>query len=312
MEDRRHMKRDGFLPALLALTVATGIFSVRAHAGDDVYRDAGAAACAFLKMDVGAEAAALAGTGILNGGRLAIFGNPALLAASDPSVTIGHNEWFGTTTQNYLAGVFRIGGVVVSSAFRMLHTGGMEYRDEATGDPVDTFSAWDLSLSCAGAVRLGMFDLGAGFKILREKVWTEDSDGIAFDAGLIVRPLETLELAAVFQNIGPMMTMVDNSFRLPFTWRFGARYTHGLPLGRLSVTGEVSKAIDYTPRAAAALEYSPVNWAALRTGYRFFDDSQDFTAGAGLTAGGWTLDYAYVPGRYALGTAHRFTLSRSI
>jgi hypothetical protein len=306
------MKIDGLLPVLLSLILTSCLFTVQVLADDGVYRDAGAAACAFLKMDVGAEAAALAGTGILNGGRLAVFGNPALLAAAAPSVTIGHSEWFGTTTQDYIAGVFSIGGVVTSTAFRILHTGGLEYREEATGDPLDTFSAWNLSLCCASALRLGMFDLGAGIKILRERVWTKSSDGIAFDAGLIVHPLEELELAAAFQNIGPMITMVDDSFRLPFTWRFGARYTYELPPGRFSVTGEVSKAIDYTPRASAAVEYSPVNWAAIRTGYRFFDESQDFTAGAGLTAGGWTLDYAYVPGRYALGTAHRFTLSRSI
>jgi hypothetical protein len=277
-----------------------------------VYRDAGAAAYAFLKMDVGARSAALAGTGILNGSRLGIFGNPALLASADPSVTIGHNQWFGTTTQNYIAGVFRLGGVTTSAAFRMLHTGDLEYREEASGDPVDTFSAWNLSLGCAASLRLGMFDLGAGVKFLREKVWTEDSDAFAFDAGLIVHPLEDLELAAVFQNVGPMVTMVDMSFRLPFTWRFGARYTRGIPLGRLSLTGEVSKAIDYPPRAAAALEYVPVEWVALRGGYRFGDESQGMTAGAGLKAAGWTLDYAFVPGRYALGTAHRFTLSRSI
>jgi hypothetical protein len=299
--------------SLLPLCVLLATLCVpRPSGAQEVYRDAGATALAFLKMDVGARAAALAGTGILNDSRLAVFGNPALLAGSAPSLTIGHNQWFGTTTQDFVAGVFGMGGVTASVAFRILHTGDIEYREEATGDPVDTFSAWDVSVSCAGAVTLGVFDLGAGVKLLREKVWTEDSDALAFDAGCTVRPMEGLRLAAVFQNIGPMVTMVDESFRLPFTWRLGARYTRGLPVGRLSVTGEVSKAIDYTPRTSAAVEYVPVDWVSLMTGYRFGDDSQGFTAGAGLEAGGWTLDYAFVPGRYALGTAHRFTLSRSI
>jgi hypothetical protein len=300
----------GFFAATAAFLVL--LTAQWAAADDEVYRDAGAAACAFLKMDVGARAAALAGTGILNGNRLAVFGNPALLASSDPSVTIGHNQWFGTTTQNYVAGVFRLGSFVTSTAFRILHTGDLEYREEATGEPVDTFSAWNLSLSLAAGLRLGIFDLGAGVKLLREKVWTEDSDAFAFDAGVVVHPLESLELACAFQNVGPMVRMVEKSYRLPLTWRFGARYTRELPLGSISVTGEVSKAIDYTPRSSAALEYSPVDWAALRGGYRFGDESQGLTAGAGLRAGGWTLDYAFVPGRYALGTAHRFTLSRSI
>lgn len=298
-----------YLLVYVFLTVAYG----NASASDEVYRDAGAAAYAFLKMDVGARASALAGTGILNAGTLSIFSNPALLAGcTGSSLTAGHNEWFGSTTSDYLASVFMMGGFVTSGAIRILHTGDLEYRDEASSEPIDTFSAWNLSLGLAGSVRLGRFDLGAGFKFLREKVWLEESNGFAFDVGVVVHPLDGLELAGVFQNIGPMVTMVDDSYRLPFTWRFGAKYSRDLPIGSGGVTTEISKSIDYTPRAAVALEYAPVNWVALRSGYRFEDESQDFTAGAGLIAGGWTLDYAFVPGKYALGTAHRFTLSTSI
>ena len=298
---------------IICLSIILAVTYGNASASDEVYRDAGAAAYAFLKMDVGARASALAGTGILNAGQLSIFSNPALLAGcSRSSLTAGHNEWFGTTTSDYIASVFMIGDFITSGAIRILHTGDLEFRDEASSEPIDTFSAWNLSLGFAGSVRLGRFDLGAGFKFLREKVWLEESNGFAFEAGVVVHPLDDLELAGVFQNIGPMVTMVDDSYRLPFTWRFGAKYSHGLPMGSGAVTAEISKSIDYTPRAAVALEYSPVRWVALRSGYRFEDESQDFTAGAGLIAGGWTLDYAFVPGKYALGTAHRFTLSRSI
>jgi hypothetical protein len=70
--------------------------------------------------------------------------------------------------------------------------------------------------------------------------------------------------------------------------------------------------LDNKTRAGAGMEYSPAGFVSLRSGWKFNDYSGGFTAGAGITAKGWTLDYAFVPGDYSLGTAHRFSLSRSL
>ncbi len=284
-----------------------------ALSSDEVYRDAGAGAFSFLKIDPGARAASLGGTGVLNSGSLAGFTNPALLASLETgAIAAGHNQWFGDASQNYLAWNFPAGPVICALGGRFLHVGNLEMRNEASSEPLDSFSAWDMSFHAAGAIRLGMFDLGIGIKILREKVWMESSSGIAFDAGLVIHPMNNLDIAAAVQHIGPSVTMVDNEFRLPSTWRAGARYTFGLPIGLLALTGEIKKPLDNRFSAGSGLEYTPKKWLSLRFGMKFFDDSRDLTAGMGLSAGGWILDYAFVPVNYAMGTVHRFSLQRSI
>ena len=296
-----------FLVGLLIFAVLPALSS------DEVYRDAGAGAFSFLKIDPGARAAALGGTGVINSGSLAGFTNPALLASLETgAIAAGHNQWLGDASQNYLAWNFLAGPVTCALGGRFLHVGNLEMRNEATSEPLDTFSAWDMSFHAAGAVRLGIFDLGAGFKILREKIWLESSSGVAFDAGLVIHPMTNLDIAAAVQHIGPSVIMVDNEFRLPSTWRAGARYTFGLPIGLLALSGEIRKPLDNSFSAGSGLEYTPKRWLSLRFGMRFFDDSRDLTAGMGLSAGGWILDYAFVPVNYAMGTVHRFSLQRSL
>lgn len=298
---------------LLCLLLLTSVLFGAVHASDEVYRDAGAGAYSFLKIDLGARAAAMGGTGVVNGGPLSIFTNPALLASLDRGhISAGHNQWLGDAAQSYLAWSFLNGGIYGSLGGRFLHVSGLEWREEATSDPVDTFSATDMSLHAALAVRLGMFDLGLGMKYIREKIWLESSSGLAMDAGVVVHPAVWLDLAAVIQHIGPKVTMVDSEYRLPLTWRIGASSSFGLPLGRLAVSCEVRKPLDNRPSAGAGLEYSPLPWLSVRGGMRFMDDTREFTAGAGFGTGGWTLDYAFVPSDFALGSVHRFTLGRSL
>lgn len=295
---------------LLAVILVMTAMPVKA---EEVYRDAGAGAFSFLKIDPGARAAALGGTGLLNSGELALFTNPAQMASMGAaSVSAGHNRWMGDATQNFISWNFSLGGVRCGLGTRSVYVGGMEMREGATSQPVTTFSAWDISMHAAAGIRLGMFKLGAGLKVIREKVWTESATGFAADAGVVVTPLEGLELAGAVQHLGPSVTMVDDAFRLPATWRVGGRYTTGILPGSTSVSLETGKPLDNRPAAGCGLEYRPRRWISLRLGMRFSDDSRELTSGAGLSAGSWSLDYAFVPTSYALGTVHRFTLHRSL
>ncbi|MFO8183689.1 MAG: PorV/PorQ family protein [Candidatus Aegiribacteria sp.] len=280
---------------------------------EEVYRDAGAGAFSFLKIDPGARAAALGGTGLLNSGELALFTNPALMASmGSSSVSAGHNRWLGDATQNFISWNFSLGGAGCGLGTRSVYVGGIEMREGATSQPVTTFSAWDISLHAAAGIRLGMFDLGLGLKVIREKIWTESATGFAADAGVVIHPTDALELAAAVQHAGPSVTMVDDAFRLPATWRLGGRYTTGILPGRTSISIETGKPLDNRPTAGCGLEYQPQRWIDLRLGMRFSDDSRKLTCGTGLRAGGWSLDYAFVPTSFALGTVHRFTLHRSL
>ncbi len=294
-------------------TTITILFVLAGFCAAGVYRDAGLGMYPFLKMDVGARAAALGGTGAVNGSELAVFSNPALLAGAGSSVSAGYNQWYGSTAQNYLTAVSGMGSDFTGSlALRSVFTDGIEYRDSPTSDPLDTFSASDLSVNGAVAVRHGRFDIGAGLKVIHEKIWLETSNGWAVDIGFNYHPHPSLVFSAAYLHCGPSVTMDKTEFRLPRTWVFASRWNQDLPLGTISLSGQVMRPLDNTTRAGAGLEYSPFKLVSLRGGWKFNDDSGGLTAGAGITAKGWILDYAFVPGDYSLGTAHRFSVSRSL
>lgn len=279
-----------------------------------VYRDAGASSWPFLKMDIGARAAALGGTGLVNSGALAVFANPALLAYQEASVTASHNSWFGKTDQQVLSVLLPWGDRLGASlAFRVLNTGGLEYRETPSSEPTGTFDVTDISLNAALGLRLGdNFAMGAGVKFIREKVWIEESSGLCFDIGLLAAPASGLVLSAVIQNIGPGVVMASREYRLPMTLRAGAGYTVSTPMGSATLSAEVQKPLDNSPRGGVGLEYQPLSWVALRGGYRFNDPSSTITTGMGFSQSGWGLDYAFVPGKHALGDTHRFTLTRAL
>jgi len=291
-----------------------GIILLLAGSGTaGVYRDAGSGLYPFLKMDVGARAAALGGTGAVNGGVLSIFTNPALIASEGPSMSAGHNQWYGETTQNYLAAVAGIGGSFTGSlALRSVSTMNLEYRETPSSDPIDTFNAYDFSFNGAVAASFGNFDAGIGLKVIHEKIWLESSNGWAADIGICYNPAPGLILTGAYLHSGPAVTMADTEFRFPRTWVFASRWTLGVPLGTAAVSAQVMRPLDNRTRAGFGLEYCPVQWAALRGGWKLNDESSSLSAGAGLSSSGWGLDYAFVPGDYSLGTSHRFTLSRSL
>ncbi len=277
-----------------------------------VYRDAGLGLYPFLKMDVGARSAALGGTGSVNGEELSIFSNPALIAATEPSVSVGHNQWYGSTTQNFIAITGNLGNKFKGSlGFRSVTTMDLEYRENPTSDPVDTFNAMDFSFNGAIAARMGRFYLGAGMKVIHEKIWLQSSNGWALDFGFGYKVRDNLLFTGAYLHSGPEVNMAEDSFRFPRTWVFGSRWDFSLPVGNASLSGQVMRPLDNQTRAGFGLEYRVVDWAALRGGWKLNDNSSDLTAGAGLSASGWTFDYAFVPGSWSLGTAHRFTLSRS-
>ncbi len=287
------------------------IISVFASAG--VYRDAGAGLYPFLKMDVGARSAALGGTGAVNGGVLSIFSNPALIAGEVSSVSAGHNQWYGTTTQNFIAGTAHLSGPFSGSlGFRSLSTMDLEYRESPTSDPLDTFNAYDFSMNGAVAARLGKFDAGVGIKVIHEKIWLESSNGWAIDLGFAYHPQSNLMLTAAYLHSGPQVVMDEDQFRMPRTWVFASKWDIGLPYGSASLSGQVMRPLDNQTTGGLGLEYTPLQWVSLRGGYKLNDDSSELTAGAGLSTTGWTLDYAFVPGDYSLGDSHRFTLSRTL
>jgi hypothetical protein len=279
----------------------------------EVYRDAGAAAYQFLKLEVSPRASALGGTILLNSGAYGVICSPAAIA-SVPAGTFAaaHGEYFGSVVQNCAGLVQRIGPLSVSAGVSAVSAGDLELREEATSEPEGTFSCWNIAFAGGAALRTGSLDIGISAKLIREKIWREGSWGFTIDAGATARPAPWLETAAAVLNFGPSVQYAEYvTFRTPLTLRAGARATLDIPwTGETSLSAEVFKPIDNTAEAALGFESRPVRWLALRSGTHLGNDTRGFTAGIGLEAGGWGLDYAWVPGRYALGDIHRISLSK--
>jgi hypothetical protein len=277
------------------------------------YRDAGMSAFAFLKIGVGARAAALGATGSLNGGRLSLFENPAGMAAlRESGFTAGYNSWLGSTSQTYAASAFRTGRLVWGAGVSMLGSGDMERREGATTDPLGTFASHEMTLNAAGGLRLGRFDLGLGAKVIHQRIWLQSCTGFALDGGVVYRPADSLSLAAMVANIGPEVTMDSESHRLPWAWKTGGRYSLSPGGMEVAVSAEARKYIDSRMSYGAGVEVSPVAWAHLRAGWMFADDCRSLTSGLGLEGMGWGMDYSYVPADFALGDSHTLTLSRRL
>lgn len=284
-----------------------------ASADDGIYRDAGASAFQFLKIEVSARAAALGGTVLLNSGPLSGMSCPSGLAGLEGlTVTACHAGYLGSATQNAAALAAGGGRFRFSAGISTISAGGLEYRgDEPTAEPLGTFDYLDLAVSGAMAVRLGPVDAGLGAKIIHEEIWDSDDWGMAVDASAAFHPKGWLDIAVAVQNVGPSVDFGERpGYRMPMTWRTGARITSVLPLaGPVSVSAEAYKPIDNEISGGAGVELTPLRWLDLRAGSRFGSDSQDLTAGLGLTSGRWTLDYAWIPGAFSLGDVHRIVLS---
>ncbi len=283
---------------------------------DGIYRDAGASAFQFLKIEVSARAAALGGTVLMNSGPLSGLSCPArLMDEGGPTLTAGHAMYFGSTVQNFAAFTGGSGRLRFSAAVNALSASNLEYRgDEPTVEPLGTFDYLDMAASGAVAMRFGPVDAGVGLKLLREKIWDVDDWGVAVDASILAHPADWLDAGAAVLNLGPSVDFGSRpGYRMPMTWRVGASATAGVPLlGETSITAEMCKPIDNRISGGMGLEMSPCRWLALRAGSKVGSDSNDLTAGVGLSAGGWSLDYAWIPGALSLGDIHRIVLSTGL
>lgn len=301
---------------LRAIPFVMAAVCAQAASGDGIYRDAGASAFQFLKIEVSARAAALGGTVLFNSGPLSGFSCPSGLAHLDgASISASHASYFGSASQNTASITASSGGLRFSAGLNALSAGGLEYRgDEPAAEPLGTFDYLDLALSGAVASSSGPFDAGLGAKLLHEEIWETDEWGFSFDASAAVHPLPWLDAGIAAQNIGPSADFGSRpGYRMPMTWRAGVSTRAGLPwAGPAALTFEACKPIDNEMTGGAGLELSPAAWLDLRGGYRFGSDSQDFTAGIGLAAGGWSLDYAWIPGAMSLGDVHRIVLTTGI
>lgn len=283
---------------------------------------------AFLRVPLSARSVGMGESGVaFLDGADAFFVNPAGLASPTGDArssanwkmagdaALSHHEAFSIYRQDAAILNLARGREAFALQFQTFYSEGVDERDEV-GNLLGTFGLVDLSvqLGFARTVSPGL-RLGVAGGYVSERVADETAGTWVLSGGGTWSPtsMPKLRVGAAIRQLGGKPSFDVNGIEgtqvsLPVTLQGGAAYTTGLgKSGRLAFAGDVRKAADddATFHAGAEAGWSVVD---LRVGGRFGTDVGHFTAGAGVTAGHFTVDYAFLPSNEELGNSHRIEL----
>ena len=278
----------------------------------------------FLKVDVGARAAAMGGAYLVAGyDATSMFYNPAGIAniSSDFDIFAGQTQWIADIKYNTAAIVKNfenIGAIGISFIIA-------DYGDNIIGTQV---AANDKGYVETGNLDVGAYAIGLSYaKQLTEKFTVgaqiryvgqnlgenlmadgntveNKVNGLSFDFGTIFYPgFKSFRFGVSVRNFSADYQYEEESFELPLTFAIGVAMNvldftemrnedHSL-----LVTVDAIHPRDYSERINLGAEYWFNNMFALRGGYKFNYDEEGLTAGLGVKLNiskmNLKLDYSY-------------------
>jgi len=294
---------------------------------------AGTASATFLKIEVGARAAAMGGAFVaMPGDVTSMYWNPALAAQQkNNQLSASHIEWPANIQYEFMGYIQRVStNAFVGVNFASLHMADMEvtteYHPHGTGE---YFSYGDILAGLTYSLKMtDRFSFGASAKFVQEDLAGLKMTAWMVDFGTFYwTGYKSLRFAVSLVNFGPDMkpeatyikrvgrSDVESSyeeFSPPTTFRIGSamdvldRHHH-----LVTASLQINHPVDNSENAVFGVEYGYHNLLQLRSGYRINIDEQGLTAGAGVrfefaktTA---HLDFAYLP-MGLLGATNQFTL----
>jgi hypothetical protein len=279
----------------------------------------------FLKIAVGARAAAMGGTfvGVADDAS-SLYWNAAGIARIDPDrseVTLNHANWPGELAFEQVGYVFhfkKLPGAFGIHA-RALTMNPMVETTAYQPDPdIGTGSTFDAGMQAFGFTYArsftDKFSAGGTVNLVRESLADLEQQTFAFDLGTLydVGALG-MKIGMGISNIGSQIKFIDREARIPTIFRVGTsamliQHSDQTLMGAF----EFSHPPDNAERLNAGFEYGFKKYAFLRGGYNINYDTEGIAGGAGFrfpVSGAATadLDYAYTDMK-ELGGAHRFSL----
>jgi len=275
----------------------------------------GTSGAQFLKIPVSARAAAMGGAYIgICAEASSVFWNPAGIAnVKFSALHFSNTKWFDTFNVNAGAFVYSAGNFgTIAVSFQTLGMGEMEITTEA--EPNGTalyFDAQDLALGVSYARHLtNRFRVGLTAKYIKQRIWNEVANGVAFDVGTQYQlPFNNLTIAMSMLNFGPDMAfngpdlsvkydgnsdipnrliptrLETESYPLPLSFQFGIAidlYRSNYVSARAAV--DAVHPNDNQERIHLGTEISFYDRLFLRTGYRHNHDDEVYNMGFGVTA----------------------------
>ncbi len=294
----------------------------------------GTAAATFLKIDVGADAAAMSGAFVaMANDATSLYWNPAAAAQVEGnSLTLSHIEWPVDIQYEYLGYIHHFSDVwSIGLSMGMLHMPDMEVTTEyhPTGNG-EFFRFYDVFGALTFSVKLtNQFSFGTTVKYVEEGLAELKMGGWMIDIGTFYwTGFKSLRFAVGLSNFGPDMkpdgsylketkegnynTVGYEAFSPPTTFRVGTamevveseNYT-------LTSSLQVNHPVDNAENAVIGLDLSFIKKLHLRAGYKINYDEEKFTIGTGLnipiSSMNLSVDYAY-KSFTNLGSTHQFTI----
>lgn len=278
-------------------------------------QSAGKSGLSFLKFGFGARNISMGDAGsVVSDDVTSLFYNPSRLAGNkNNEILLMHNEWIQGIRSEILGLKFNMFGLPFALGFNITSIDDIEVRHRA-GDPETTFNAnYFFGSLSTGFFILDEISFGTTIKYLYEGLFTDESNGIAFDFGLnYLTSIDGLSISTAIKNLGSMNKLKNEETQLPNEFRIGPSYKFDLTDSKLSITtgAELLKYLqtdDIHFNLGAEIIYDKT--IALRGGYQSGYDSKSFTGGIGLQWGNLNFDYAISPFQLGLGSGHSISLS---
>jgi len=295
------------------------VFTLPAHA---VIKKLAQTGLQFLKVDVGARAAAMAGSYAMVGhDATAMFYNPAGVAhlQSDWQLFVSRTQWIADINYNAAGLAKSLGnwGVVGVSFITC------DYGNDIMGTRV---ASTDIGYEDTGTLDVGAYAIGVSYarqisnkfsvggqikfaaqhlgnSLIDSKGTTHDNkvSGLAYDFGTMFYPgFQSFRLGMFIRNFSPQFKYEKEAFQLPLTFvigfamdvldLMGAEHTNSLLIAVDAIHPR-----DYTERIHLGAEYFFMNMIALRAGYKFNYDEEGLAAGVGFknNLGGVDVEIGY-------------------
>jgi len=280
----------------------------------------------FLKIGVGARAAAMGGAFVaVADDASALFWNAAGIARIDADksqLTLNHANWPAELSFDQAGYVFHLKknpcalGVQIRALTMQPMVETTAYQPDPTVGTGNTFDAGMLAAGVTYARSFtDKFSAGVTANFINEGLAEFSQQTYSFDVGTLY-DVGTLgmKIGMAISNIGSQIKFIDRDSRIPPIFRVGTSAT--LLQGadqRLLGTFEFSHPPDNSERLNVGAEYAFHKFVFMRGGYNIIYDAEGFAGGAGFhfpvsVAGMADLDYAYTDMKDLWG-AHRFSLS---
>ena len=270
----------------------------------------------YLTVGVGSRASGMGEAGVaIVDDPTAAYWNPAGLAAAPQTASVfSYHRWIQDVAGQFAAGNYRWKNSALAIHYLGMNVDDLELRTNPSANPLGTFDAHDICLGFSYARNLRPnLQLGMTLKFLWESIYTETSEGWAFDFGVQHHNLfPGLSLGAALRNLGEMTALRYKGPSLPARFRIGAAYqidrvVH-LNAPTVLVVADAEMPFGEEPNGHFGVEVRPIKPLALRAGYILGIEARSFTAGFGIDWMKFHVNYGFAPFREELGEGHRFSI----